>query len=78
MKVPVHTTGGWFDIFLNGTINGFTGMRRHGGTEAARRGSKMTIGAWGHGRSQKFGDVDFGPDANRSLAMKRCAGTTIT
>jgi putative CocE/NonD family hydrolase len=67
VKVPVYTSGGWFDIFLNGTINGFTGMRRNGGTEQARRESKMIIGAWGHGRSQKFGDVDFGPTANRSL-----------
>lgn len=67
VKVPVHTSGGWFDIFLNGTINGFTGMRRQGGTEKARRESKMTIGAWGHGPSQKFGDMDFGPTANRNL-----------
>jgi putative CocE/NonD family hydrolase len=67
VKVPVHTSGGWFDIFLNGTINGFVGMRRNGGTEAAKRNSRMIIGAWGHGRSRKYGDVDFGPDANRSL-----------
>jgi len=67
VKVPVHTSGGWFDIFLSGTINGFTGMRRMGGTEKARRESKMIIGAWGHGPSQKFGDVDFGPGANRNL-----------
>jgi putative CocE/NonD family hydrolase len=67
VKVPVHTSGGWFDIFLNGTINGFVGVRRNGGTEQARRESRMRIGAWGHGRSQKFDDVDFGPDANRSL-----------
>ncbi len=67
MKVPTHTSGGWFDIFLNGTINGFTGMRRTGGTEKARRESKMIIGAWGHGPSQKFGDVDFGPTANRDM-----------
>jgi len=67
VKVPVHTSGGWFDIFLNGTINGFAGMRRMGGTEKARRESKMIIGAWGHGPSQKFGDVDFGPEANRNL-----------
>lgn len=67
VKVPVHTAGGWFDIFLNGTINGFTGMRRTGGTEQARRESKMTIGAWGHGSSRKFGDVDFGPTAHRDL-----------
>jgi putative CocE/NonD family hydrolase len=65
--VPVHTSGGWFDIFLNGTINGFVGVRKHGGTEKARRESKMIIGAWGHGASRKFGDVDFGPTANRDF-----------
>ena len=27
----------------------------------------MIIGAWGHGPSQKFGDVDFGPGANRDM-----------
>jgi len=67
VKVPTHTSGGWYDIFLNGTINGFTGMRRTGGTEKARKESKMIIGAWGHGPSQKFGDVDFGPSANRDM-----------
>ena len=67
VKVPVHTSGGWFDIFVNGTINGFTGMRKNGGTQKARRESKMLIGPWGHGPSQKFGDVDFGPTANRDL-----------
>ena len=71
VKVPVHTSGGWFDIFLNGTINGFTGMRRKGGTEKVRRESKMIIGAWGHGPSQKFGDVDFGPGANRNLIERQ-------
>ncbi len=65
VRVPVHTSGGWFDIFLPGTINGFTGMRRQGGTEQARRETKMIIGPWGHGPSQKFGDVDFGPTAMR-------------
>lgn len=67
IKVPVHTHGGWFDIFLAGTINGFAGMRTQGGSEQARRESKMVIGPWGHGPSQKFGDVDFGPAAMRSL-----------
>jgi putative CocE/NonD family hydrolase len=71
VKVPVHTSGGWFDIFLNGTINGFTGMRSTGGTEKARRESKMIIGAWGHGPSQKFGDVDFGANANRNLIERQ-------
>ncbi|MFN0086663.1 MAG: CocE/NonD family hydrolase [Blastocatellia bacterium] len=65
VTTPVHTSGGWFDIFLQGTINGFVGMRKHGGSERARRESRMIIGAWGHGPTQKVGDVDFGPINNR-------------
>ncbi len=61
INVPVHTSGGWFDIFVQGTINGFAGVRKQGANEKTRRESKMIIGAWGHGPSQKFGDVDFGP-----------------
>ena len=67
VKVPVHTQGGWFDLLLNGTLNGYVGVRNRGGTEAARRGARMIVGPWGHGPSQKFGDVDFGPDAMRNL-----------
>lgn len=67
VKVPVHTHGGWFDLLLNGTLNGYTGMRKQGGTEAARRAARMTVGPWGHGPSRKFGDIDFGPEAMRNL-----------
>jgi len=65
VRVPAHTSGGWFDIFLAGTINGFTGLRRQGATERARRETKLIIGPWGHGASRKYGDVDFGPTAMR-------------
>jgi putative CocE/NonD family hydrolase len=65
IRVPVHTSGGWFDIFLQGTINGFVGVRKFGATEQARRRTRMIIGAWGHGPTQKFGDVDFGPQNMR-------------
>jgi putative CocE/NonD family hydrolase len=66
VKVPVHTLGGWFDLLLNGTLNGYIGARNRGGTEAARRGARMIVGPWGHGASQKYGDVDFGPEAMRN------------
>lgn len=68
IQVPVQTQGGWFDIFLAGTINGYTGVRRNGATERARRLSRVVIGPWGHGPSRKYGDLDFGPDADRKLA----------
>jgi len=56
IKIPVHTLGGWFDIFSQGTLRGYVGT--------ARNGSRMVIGPWGHGPSQKTGDLDFGPHAN--------------
>lgn len=67
VQVPVITQGGWFDIFVGGTINGFVGVRKHGASERARSLSRMVIGPWGHGPSRKYGDLDFGPDAVRTL-----------
>jgi len=64
IAIPVHTFGGWFDIFSQGTLRGYVGMSRKGATEQARRLSNIVIGPWGHGPSQKFGALDFGPDAN--------------
>ena len=64
IAVPVHTLGGWFDIFSQGTLRGYVGMSQKGATDRARRGSNLVIGPWGHGPTQKFGALDFGPTAN--------------
>ena len=64
IKVPVHTLGGWFDIFSQGTLHGYVGMSHQGGSDTARRMSHIVIGPWGHGPSQKYGALDFGPEAN--------------
>jgi putative CocE/NonD family hydrolase len=73
VKVPAHVHGGWFDLLLGGTLNGFMGMRKHGGTTLAREQSKMIVGPWGHGPTQKFGDVDFGPTAGGALFERNLA-----
>ncbi len=53
--------GGWYDIFLGGTLRNFTGMRANAASEAARAGQRLLIGPWIHdGPSPKVGDVDFG------------------
>jgi putative CocE/NonD family hydrolase len=65
ITVPAHTLGGWFDIFVMGTINGYVGMRNQGATPEAREGARMIIGPWGHGSSQSFGGVDFTAGAQR-------------
>jgi putative CocE/NonD family hydrolase len=63
ISVPSHTYGGWFDIFVQGTVNGYVGMRNHGATEEARKGARMIIGPWGHGASTAFGGIEFGDHA---------------
>ena len=62
--IPVFTIGGWFDIFSQGTLRGYAGMSQKGKTDEARRRSHMLIGPWGHGSSQKTGEIDFGPHAH--------------
>ena len=41
IAVPVHTLGGWFDIFIMGTVNGYMGMKNHGATPEARAGAGL-------------------------------------
>jgi putative CocE/NonD family hydrolase len=63
LEVPALHIGGWYDIFLDGTIRNFVGMRAQGATPRARRGQKLVIGPWSHGipwLANPVGDVDFG------------------
>ncbi|MBV9046846.1 MAG: CocE/NonD family hydrolase [Solirubrobacterales bacterium] len=50
MTVPALNIGGWYDLFLGGTIANYLGMKRHGATPAARR-PRLVIGPWAHGDS---------------------------
>lgn len=70
VEVPAYNHGGWYDIFLDGTIRNFTGVRAKGATEAARIGSRLTLGAWTHTNppSSSVGSVDFGLTAGQGIA----------
>ena len=48
IAAPALNIGGWYDIFLGGTIRNFLGMRKNGATEDARRGQRLIIGPWQH------------------------------
>ena len=65
MAVPALNIGGWYDVFLRSTIGSYNSMLENAASATARDGQRMIIGPWVHGwnRSQKVGDVDFGPDA---------------
>jgi putative CocE/NonD family hydrolase len=41
--------GGWFDLFLKGTIANYLGMKASGGSDAARGLQRLVIGPWAHG-----------------------------
>jgi putative CocE/NonD family hydrolase len=58
--VPTFNIGGWYDVFLKGTIENFKIMREHGNTPQARQ-SKLLIGPWTHGGlSNPIGEANFG------------------
>jgi uncharacterized protein len=66
--IPVYHLGGWYDIFLDGTIKNYVGIREKGGTPAARNGQKLVIGPWIHGPTNvsatTVGSLTF-PDADK-------------
>jgi len=49
IDVPALHFGGWYDIFLGGTIRNYLGMKESGANETARSGQRLIIGPWAHG-----------------------------
>jgi putative CocE/NonD family hydrolase len=67
-QVASYGMAGWFDVFLQGSLNNFMGMTRSAKTPEARRHQKIIVGPWIHrlgqlGTESKTGDIDFGPNA---------------
>ena len=48
IDVPALHFGGWWDVFLSGTVKNFTGLRAGAGTDAARSAQKLLVGPWTH------------------------------
>jgi uncharacterized protein len=62
VRVPAFNVGGWYDVFLAGTLENFARMRREGGSEAARQGQRLLIGPWAHGTT-------YGPYPDHSFPL---------
>jgi len=61
---PALIIGGWHDIFLMGSLAGYTGLREASGGDPARR-PQLVIGPWAHGNtSGSFPDRSYGFAAN--------------
>lgn len=59
--VPAYFVTSWYDINLS-TLSNYKGMKERGGSEQARKGSKLLVGPWIHEAIllQQVGDIDFG------------------
>ncbi len=66
ITVPAFNYGGWYDIFLGGTIRNYTRMRELGGSQDARSGQRLALGPWVHGGTpiSVSGGYNFGTRAN--------------
>ena len=61
VTVPALNVGGWYDLFLGGTIANYVGMTQRGGSMQARNQQRLLIGPWSHGvRSGFFPERAFG------------------
>ncbi len=64
ITVPMLQVGGWYDIFSDGTLRNYIGVKAHGATEAARTQQHLLMQIGGHaGFGRRIGDIDFGPHA---------------
>jgi len=64
IQVPSLTVAGWYDVFQDGSLRNYIGMKAHAATSAARNGQHLLVAPGGHaGWGRNVGAVDFGPDA---------------
>jgi putative CocE/NonD family hydrolase len=56
LALPVFHMGGWYDIFLGGTLRNYTELAKRG-----RAPQKLLIGPWSHAnQSERVGEISFG------------------
>jgi putative CocE/NonD family hydrolase len=65
VEAPALHVGGWFDLFLGGTLDNYMTLSREAASEQARRGQRLIVGPWTHGdRSGTVGELHFGAAAS--------------
>ncbi len=69
IKVPGFHVAAWYDLFEDGTLKNYQGIKAQGGSEAARNNQRLLVIPGGHaGFGQKIGDIDFGKDSVLDIA----------
>ena len=67
VRVPVLDVEGWYDAFLAGGIENFTGMVNSAGTPQARTNQRLVIGPWDH--------VDWGRGGSEPAPLLKDIGS---
>jgi len=65
MTAPALNVAGWYDAYAGAAFLNHVGLVEHGGSEAARTGSRLVMGPWHHhiATERVVGELDFGQDA---------------
>ena len=74
IQVPALHVAAWYDLFQDGSLRNYVGIKAHGGSEAARQGQRLMVIVGGHaGNGPVIGQVDFGKgsDFNENGAILR-------
>jgi putative CocE/NonD family hydrolase len=67
MATPALHIGGWYDIFIGGTIENYTRLRAEAATPEARESQRLLVGPWAHGNlGDVIGTVEFGLHASEA------------
>jgi len=70
VDVPAIHLGGWYDVFLQGTIDAFMGYNDRGG-DGARGASKLIVGPWAHARELQVqqGELEYPANALDTFSL---------
>jgi putative CocE/NonD family hydrolase len=49
ITAPALNVGGWYDLFLSGTLANYQGLRARAGSAEARAAQRLIVGPWAHG-----------------------------
>ncbi len=65
IEVPTFLVGGWFDLFLAGTIASYQALVANAPDERAARAHRLLIGPWGRSlHAELSGEIGAGADAD--------------
>jgi len=67
VKIPIYHWGGWYDVYISGTINGWHGVKENSDSMEARKNQWLLIAPTDHeltpAETHRIGRIDIGKEA---------------